>query len=447
MYIPTKGMQVEAERAIKWKEEGRKGGTRIGLVRARQILRGDPMSLDIVKRMYSYFSRHEVDKRAEGFEPDENGYPSAGRVAWGLWGGDAGFTWSKNIVENLKKQGYKMQITKRQSELVKRNGYEEHSEHEYNEQQTANKESDIYTFIVSTPEVDRYGTIIVPSGIDYTSYLNNPIVLAQHDSDDWPIGKCLGFAMNGENLEATLQLHRITDEACEVADLIAAGFVKAVSVGIIPLEYEEKVIDGKKVTIYTKSELVEFSIVSIPANREALIKKSIEYKLKSIFKSLTKVTRMLTPEQTQAITDNFLPVLKEATITYLRDELGITEEEAIKAAELMALEAGETLIEALNGNIPEVEPTTVPEQPAVDAPQAPETSQPEQTTTTASFTSPQTRVGKKIAASTQSQISQGLSMIQEGYKTINKAIAMDSARSIDIKPLKRLTTNELLNLI
>jgi hypothetical protein len=244
-----------------------------------------------------------------------------------------------------------------------------------------------------------------------------------------------------------LQLHRITDEACEVADLVAAGFVKAVSVGIIPLESEEKTIDGKKVTIYTKSELVEFSIVSIPANREALIKKSIEYKLKSIFKTLTKVTRMLTPEQTQAITDNFLPVLKEATITYLRDELGIPEDEAIMAAELASLEAGETLIEALNGNIPEVEPTTVPPQPPVEAPQAPETAQPEQTTTTANFKSLETRVGKKIAASTQSQISQGLSMIQEGYKTINKAIAMDTARSIDIKPLKRLSTDELLNLI
>lgn len=445
MFTPTKGMQIEAERAIKWKDEGRRGGTRIGLVRARQILRGDPMSLDIVKRMYSYFSRHEVDKKAEGFEPDEKGYPSAGRVAWGLWGGDAGFVWSKNIVENEKTKGYKMELQKRQSELIKRNGYEENTGHEYSEQQVSQQPSDIYTFIVSTPEVDRYGTIIVPSGIDYTSYLNNPIVLAQHESDDWPIGKCLGFAMNGENLEATLQLHRITDEACEVADLVAAGYVKAVSVGIIPLEYEEKTIDGKKVTIYTKSELVEFSIVSIPANREALIKKSIQSKLKSIFKSLNKVNRMLTPEQSQAITDNFLPVLKEAMVTYLRDELGIPEDEAMNAAELTTEIAGETLINALNGNMPEVAPAT-PETP-VQAPAQEQPQQPEQTTTTASFEAPESRIGKKIGASTQAQITQGLTMIQDGYKTINKAIAMDSARSIDIKPLKRLTTDELLNLI
>jgi hypothetical protein len=45
--------------------------------------------------MYSFFSRHEVDKQAEGFRPGQKGYPSNGRIAWSLWGGDAGFSWSK----------------------------------------------------------------------------------------------------------------------------------------------------------------------------------------------------------------------------------------------------------------------------------------------------------------------------------------------------------------
>ena len=44
--------------------------------------------------MYSFFSRHEVDKEAEGFSAGEDGYPSPGRVAWDLWGGDAGFSWA-----------------------------------------------------------------------------------------------------------------------------------------------------------------------------------------------------------------------------------------------------------------------------------------------------------------------------------------------------------------
>jgi hypothetical protein len=47
--------------------------------------------------MVSFFARHEVDKQAEGFSPGEEGYPSNGRIAWALWGGDPGKTWSENI--------------------------------------------------------------------------------------------------------------------------------------------------------------------------------------------------------------------------------------------------------------------------------------------------------------------------------------------------------------
>ena len=52
--------------------------------------------------MFSFFSRHEVDKEAEGFFQGQEGYPSPGRVAWDLWSGDAGFDWSRNIVQKLK---------------------------------------------------------------------------------------------------------------------------------------------------------------------------------------------------------------------------------------------------------------------------------------------------------------------------------------------------------
>jgi len=45
--------------------------------------------------MYSFFSRHEVDKQGQGFNRGSDGYPSAGRIAWALWGGDAGFSWAK----------------------------------------------------------------------------------------------------------------------------------------------------------------------------------------------------------------------------------------------------------------------------------------------------------------------------------------------------------------
>jgi HK97 family phage portal protein len=95
-FVPNQAMREAAQRALDWKAEGRAGGTRVGLARANQIVNGDKLSEETILRMYSFFSRHEVDKEAEGFSAGEDGYPSPGRVAWDLWGGDAGFAWSRS---------------------------------------------------------------------------------------------------------------------------------------------------------------------------------------------------------------------------------------------------------------------------------------------------------------------------------------------------------------
>ena len=92
---PTQEMATEAQRALDWRKEFNRGGTMVGVARANQLVNRENLSERTVLRMYSFFSRHEVDKQAEGFKRGEKGYPSAGRIAWGLWGGDAGFAWSK----------------------------------------------------------------------------------------------------------------------------------------------------------------------------------------------------------------------------------------------------------------------------------------------------------------------------------------------------------------
>jgi HK97 family phage major capsid protein/HK97 family phage prohead protease len=97
-------MKTEAQRGLDWRSEFGRGGTEVGIARARDIVNDRNLSEDTVKRMFSFFSRHEVDKEAEGFRPDEDGYPSNGRIAWALWGGDAGFAWSRQIVERLNKE-------------------------------------------------------------------------------------------------------------------------------------------------------------------------------------------------------------------------------------------------------------------------------------------------------------------------------------------------------
>ena len=92
---PSKAMAQEAQRGLDWRKKHKRGGTQVGVTRANQLVGRQKLSLDVVTRMHSYFSRHEVDKQGEGFSPSEKGYPSAGRIAWALWGGDAGQSWAK----------------------------------------------------------------------------------------------------------------------------------------------------------------------------------------------------------------------------------------------------------------------------------------------------------------------------------------------------------------
>jgi HK97 family phage portal protein len=104
-FRPTEAMRTAAQRALDWKAEGFDGGTRIGLARANQIVNGEKLSEDTILRMYSFFSRHEVDKQAEGFNAGEEGFPSPGRVAWDLWGGDAGFRWATSKRDAMQPDG------------------------------------------------------------------------------------------------------------------------------------------------------------------------------------------------------------------------------------------------------------------------------------------------------------------------------------------------------
>ena len=101
-FTPTSGMKAAARRALKWKEEGKAtgAGTPVGWGRATDIVAGRSMSLSVVRRMFSFFSRHEVDKKGKDFNNTSN--PSNGRIMWDAWGGDAGFSWSRSIVNRMR---------------------------------------------------------------------------------------------------------------------------------------------------------------------------------------------------------------------------------------------------------------------------------------------------------------------------------------------------------
>jgi HK97 family phage prohead protease len=100
-----KGVQDEAKMALAWIADGHAGSgfTAVGKKRASDLAAGHAVSAETILRMYSFFKRHETDKQAQGFNSGEDGFPSAGRVAWSAWGGDAGFTWSTRIRNQISK--------------------------------------------------------------------------------------------------------------------------------------------------------------------------------------------------------------------------------------------------------------------------------------------------------------------------------------------------------
>jgi hypothetical protein len=75
------------------------GGTDIGVARAVQLADGESISVASIKRMAAYLSRHEVDKKADGFGDDAK--PSAGYVAWLLWGGDPAVEWTRKVLRKV----------------------------------------------------------------------------------------------------------------------------------------------------------------------------------------------------------------------------------------------------------------------------------------------------------------------------------------------------------
>ena len=98
--VPS-GVKSEARRGLDWRREFGRGGIGPGQQTARMLI-GNKMTIARVRKMRSYLARHEVDKRGEGWAPGQKGFPSAGRIAWALWGGDPGKAWSNKVMRSVE---------------------------------------------------------------------------------------------------------------------------------------------------------------------------------------------------------------------------------------------------------------------------------------------------------------------------------------------------------
>ena len=125
-----------------------------------------------------------------------------------------------------------------------------------------------YEAIITTSAKDRQGEIVVSTGMDVGNYMKNPIVLFAHDYAQPPVAKAVSLTTSPEGITARFVFPEkgVSVRADEIHALWDAHFLNAVSIGFIPQEWA----DGADNPTITKAELLEFSIVPVPANQEAL---------------------------------------------------------------------------------------------------------------------------------------------------------------------------------
>ena len=147
------------------------------------------------------------------------------------------------------------------------------------EMRSIDEEKRTIEFVASTEAVDRYGDVIKTSGWRFENYLKNPVFLFGHKSSEPPIGRTVEIKIETSPVPALVQRVKFADAATykfadTVFNLYKGGYMRAVSVGFMPLETPERMTDleGNATGgyLFTSQELLELSAVSLPANHEAL---------------------------------------------------------------------------------------------------------------------------------------------------------------------------------
>ena len=140
----------------------------------------------------------------------------------------------------------------------------------------------VLRFTISTESVDRERDSIAIAGWDLSSYRKNPVVLWGHDSGQLPIGRGFDLAIEGGVLKASVEfvpadLPEGGAFAESVYRLARGGFIAATSVGFRPLKWDYSTDKDRGADDwfpgidFQEQELVELSIVTVPANPEALL--------------------------------------------------------------------------------------------------------------------------------------------------------------------------------
>jgi len=256
---PTAEMARVAKRALEWRDEYGRGGTDVGVARARDISNRENLSTDTVNRMVSFFARHGANREDHYNEKESDGGPSAWRIAWDLWGGDPGRTWANNTADEDEK-GSGMSI--------------EHKSVPF-EVKEVDPDGRITGYGAVFGNVDQGNDVIMPDAFNgcITRALEKgykPKMLWQHDPSQ-PIG--VWDMMKADERGLLMQGRVIADVAKgrEAIALLKAKAVDGLSIGYktTDCEYEEN--DLGMIRKIKAADVWETSIVTFPMNPEATV--------------------------------------------------------------------------------------------------------------------------------------------------------------------------------
>lgn len=218
--------------------------------------------------------------------------------------------------------------------------------------QTKEAGDNVIEFVASDETIDRDGDIIRASGWDLKNYKKNPVVLLGHDYGSFPIGKAPSIRVEDKALIAPVEFAlEDSGNVGEVAFKLAkGGFLRGMSVGFraIAKEEDEDVAPGY---IFTKQELFEVSIVTVPANPNALARGLIsEQEAEAWNKAITK-GQSIDPARVDAI---------EAKLAELADKYKAFED-ALKTNNPNQLEELAETLAAIRADIKALKP-----QPSIE---------------------------------------------------------------------------------
>ena len=120
-YAPPLGVQDAAARGLMLRGKFKRGGTEVGVARARDLKNGRRVSIDTIKRMVNFFTRHAKDLEAPANkDPRAPGYPGAGLVAHLLWGGHPGRRFAEKILRQYEREQAKKSVKVYKADEAKR---------------------------------------------------------------------------------------------------------------------------------------------------------------------------------------------------------------------------------------------------------------------------------------------------------------------------------------